>query len=95
MIFIKDLTNVKLEMSTLPLELARKKLELGLQPSTSPSKTSGGTANELPLERKKASFDVETMTNCLDGGKDQTARRRFFQRSALVSRFPSRLKLLN
>jgi hypothetical protein len=71
-------------MSVLPLALARSKLDLGLEPSNKPSKVSGGTADELPLERKKASFDVEMMTNCLDGGKDQTARRRFFQRSARV-----------
>ena len=72
-------------MSTLPLKLARSTLDLGLQPSNRLSKNSGGTADELPMERKKASFHVETMTNCLDGGKDQTARRRFFQASARVS----------
>ena len=72
-------------MSVLPLKVARSKLDLGLQPSNKQSKVSGGTADELPLERKKCSFDVETMTNCLDGGKDQTARRRFFQKSTLVS----------
>ena len=72
-------------MSVLPLKLARAKLDLGLKPSNKASKVSGGTADELPLERKKASFDVETMTNCLDGGKDQTARRRFFQRGSQVS----------
>jgi hypothetical protein len=71
-------------MSVLPLKLARSTLDLGLKPSSTPSKNSGGTANALDEERKKCSFDVETMTNCLDGGKDQTARRRFFQRSARV-----------
>lgn len=72
-------------MSVLPLEIARKKLDLGLVPGKEQSKVSGGTAEELPMERKKATFDIEVMTNCLDGGKDQTARRRFFQRGTLVS----------
>ena len=72
-------------MSVLPLKLARSTLDLGLKPSDKPSKNSGGTAHLLDEERRRCSFDVETMTNCLDGGKDQTARRRFFQSGARVS----------
>lgn len=37
-------------------------------PSASESRNSGGTANVLPEERAKASFDIEKMTNVLDGG---------------------------
>ena len=38
---------------------------------------SGGTSDVLPAERAKASFDVETMTNVLDGGRAYTAKRRW------------------
>jgi len=51
-----------------------------LQPtygSSTPSRNSGGTADILPMERKKASFQVEKLTNFLDGGEEKTARRRF------------------
>lgn len=37
----------------------------------------GGTAGELPRERKRASFVVETLTDVLNGGPDGTKRRRF------------------
>lgn len=70
-------------MSLLPLELARAKLDLGLQPGPVATRNSGGTSEELPLERKKASFDVEKMTNILDGGADQTRRRRWIQAAAV------------
>lgn len=48
-------------------------------PSPSHDKTpsSGGTAHLLPAERARATFDVEKMTNALDGGPKRTARRRF------------------
>eukprot|EP01052_Picozoa_sp_SAG31_P012512 SAG31_NODE_733_length_12491_cov_7.073112_17_plen_131_part_00 len=48
-----------------------------LQPSEHPSWNSGGTAGILPAERAKATFDVEIMTNLLDGGVEETERRRF------------------
>lgn len=35
------------------------------------------TAKMLPAEREKASFNVETMTNFLDNGPEQTKKRRF------------------
>ena len=38
---------------------------------------SGGTSEILPMERAKASFDVEKMTNLLDGGVSQTIKRRW------------------
>lgn len=47
------------------------------QPSNVESLNSGGTADVLPQERKKATFDVEKLTNLLDGGPEQTKRRRF------------------
>jgi hypothetical protein len=37
-----------------------------------------GTAHILPEERAKATFDVELLTNYLDGGKKNTLRRRNF-----------------
>jgi len=38
---------------------------------------SGGTADVLPAERKKASFDVNKLMHVLDGGPQMTAKRRF------------------
>ena len=52
-----------------------------LAPGSSESWNSGGTADILPAERAKASFTVETLTNILDGGPDETKRRRFIIRS--------------
>jgi cytochrome b involved in lipid metabolism len=45
--------------------------------STTQSWNSGGTAGELPAERAKASFSVEKLTNLIDGGEDNTKRRRY------------------
>ena len=42
---------------------------------------SGGTSHILPAERERATFQVEAMTNILDGGADQTARRRWIMSS--------------
>jgi len=47
------------------------------KPGTVEGPLCGGTADELPNERKKATFDIETMTNILDGGPKKTARRRW------------------
>ena len=41
--------------------------------------TSGGTEHILPLERSKASFDVDKMTYILDGGEKETRKRRWIQ----------------
>lgn len=41
-----------------------------LEPSDTPSWNSGGTAGVLPKELQKATFEVEAMTNFLDGGKE-------------------------
>ena len=38
---------------------------------------SGGTEGVLPAERAKATFDVEAMTNILDGGRAYTTKRRW------------------
>jgi len=46
-------------------------------PGDTQSRNSGGTAGVLPAERSKATFDVEKMTNFIDGGKEKTKRRRF------------------
>ncbi len=49
----------------------------GLVGSETPSWNSGGTAGALPAERALASFDVEKMTNILDGGEEETKKRRW------------------
>ena len=41
------------------------------------SKFSGGTADILPAERAKASFDHDTMTGLIDGSKKVTRKRRW------------------
>jgi len=46
-------------------------------PSEIESRNSGGTAHILPNERKKATINVETLTNVLDGGPEKTKKRRF------------------
>jgi flavocytochrome c len=50
---------------------------LGLEPGDVQTRNSGGTAQELPRERAKSTFDVSKMTNFLDGGEEETKRRRF------------------
>lgn len=42
---------------------------------------SGGTSHILPMERLKATFSIEIMTNILDGGKEFTTKRRWIQNS--------------
>ena len=42
---------------------------------------SGGTDHILPMERKKATFSIEKMTNILDGGEEFTRKRRWIQNS--------------
>ena len=49
----------------------------GLTPSKTPSFNSGGTAAILPAERAKASFDVEKLTNFIDGSAERTKKRRW------------------
>jgi len=43
------------------------------------SSTSGGTSHTLPLERAKASFNIEALKDFLNGGADMTKRRKFIQ----------------
>lgn len=57
------------------MDLAKYK-EL-VEPGTKASWKSGGTAGELPAERAQASFEVEKMTNFIDGGLKQTLQRRW------------------
>lgn len=52
-----------------------------VQHSSTESWNSGGTAGILDTERAKASFDVETLTNFMDGGKKNTQNRRFIMSS--------------
>ena len=52
---------------------------LTLIPSNKSSINSGGTADMLPNERKKASFNVDTMINILDGGKKSSARKKLIK----------------
>ncbi len=51
------------------------------EPSSSQSLKSGGTAHILPNERKKATFNVEELIHFLNGGEDQTKRRKFIESS--------------
>lgn len=46
-------------------------------PSNQESFVSGGTADILPNERKKATFDVKKMHSILCGGDKMVARRKF------------------
>ena len=50
-----------------------------LVPSSSSSKFSGGTSQVLGKERGGASFRVEDMVNLIDGGQENTARKRFIR----------------
>jgi acyl-CoA oxidase len=52
---------------------------LKLTPSSVESRHSGGTSHILPEERKKASFNVEDLIHFLNGGKDNTKRRKFIE----------------
>lgn len=54
-----------------PIEIPR--------PSTVESRNSGGTEGILENERKLATFIVEQMTNYLDGGVENTKRKRFIR----------------
>ena len=56
-----------------------KKLQIATHTYTMQSWTSGGTEHILPLERSKASFDVDKMTYILDGGEKETRKRRWIQ----------------
>ena len=77
-------------MPQLPVRVARDKVPgLGLEPSSTPSRTSGGTAGELPAERAKASFDVTAMTHVIDGGAANTERRKWIQSYIKPSEFHS------
>jgi flavocytochrome c len=62
---------------------------LKLIPSNTPSRTSGGTADILPNERKNASFDIQELTHILNGGKDSTKRRKFLE--SVLSKDPEDL----
>lgn len=46
-------------------------------PGNVESRNCGGTADVLPNERKKATFDVKELIDLMDGGKKNTKRRRF------------------
>ena len=50
-----------------------------LTPSNIESKVSGGTSDVLPNERKKASFDVQELIHYLNGGVEETKKRKFLE----------------
>lgn len=50
-----------------------------LTPGDKESLTCGGTANVLPEERKKATFDVNVLYEYLCGGKENVKRRKFIE----------------
>lgn len=59
---------------------------LKLQPSNAQSRLSGGTAHILPQERAKSKFNVQELIEFLNGGKDLTKRRKFFE--SMISKDP-------
>jgi acyl-CoA oxidase len=59
---------------------------LKFTPSPTESLTSGGTSHILPEERKKASFSVEEMIIILNGGKENTKKRKFVE--SVISKDP-------
>ena len=63
--------------STAGVELVSPVDTSTLRPGATQSWNSGGTAELLPRERARATFDPEVLTNILDGGKEATKRRRF------------------
>lgn len=52
---------------------------LKLVPGNQQSRVSGGTADILPKERAKSTFDLEELIDYLNGGKDSTKRRKFLE----------------
>ena len=62
----------------------------GLQPSSTPSWNSGGTAGALDAERAKASFPREIMTNLLDGSAEMTKKRRWIVSQTEGDDFPQK-----
>ncbi len=81
---LNRLSLVKIQLNSTPQKNVLPLLKL--TPSNAPSRTSGGTADILPAERKKASFDVEEMIHFLNGGKENTKRRKFIE--SMVSKDP-------
>lgn len=62
------------ELDQVPAE-TKPRIPVKLHPSSQPGPNSGGTAHLLPAERKKATFNVEKMTDVLYNG--QASKRRF------------------
>ncbi len=52
---------------------------LKLVPSNKESALSGGTSDVLPNERKKASFEVQDLIHYLNGGVEDTKKRKFLE----------------
>ena len=52
---------------------------LKLTPGTVQDRTCGGTADILPNERKKATFNVQEMIDYLNGGVENSKRRKFIE----------------
>ena len=52
---------------------------LVLTPSNTQSFTSGGTSDVLPKERAKASFNVQELIHILNGGENNTKKRKFIE----------------
>lgn len=53
-----------------------------MKPSNVESRVSGGTADVLPAERAKATFDSKTLTYILDGSPEATKRKHFILNAA-------------
>jgi len=61
-----------------------------LKPSDKPSWISGGTAHLLPLEREKATFDVDRMSEAIYGGPSGVKRRKFILLPAAKMVYPEK-----
>jgi hypothetical protein len=59
--------------------MAQRKEFLKLTPSEKQSVLSGGTSHMLPMERKKATFDVKELINYLNGGAEYTKKRKWLE----------------
>ncbi len=69
------------------------KTSLEVKPSTVESRISGGTAGVLPAERARATFNVETLIHFLDGGPEQTKRRRFIVKQTERMEIPDKFNV--
>ena len=89
---LNNLSNKQIIQNNKTLNQSENQQLIKLIPSNTPSKHSGGTSDILPNERKNASFKVDELTDILNGGKEQTKRRKFLE--SVISKDPEDLHQL-